>query len=78
MEPDNFFADDFEDAVIAAIDHARRETLAAGVPIFYLDREHNLNIMEHPDGRKFEVRFIPGAPGDKNYEILRELVQTAA
>lgn len=34
--------------------------------------------MEHPGGRKFEVRFLDGAPGNRNYEVLRELDDTAA
>jgi hypothetical protein len=31
-----------------------------------------------PDGRKFEIRFIPGAPHERNYEVLRELGKSAA
>ncbi len=34
--------------------------------------------MEYPGGQKFEIRFLPGAPGDQNYEVLRELDETAA
>jgi hypothetical protein len=34
--------------------------------------------MEHPDGRKYEIRFLDGAPGDRNYQVLRELDETAA
>jgi hypothetical protein len=34
--------------------------------------------MELPDGRKFEIRYVPGAPRDQNYEVLRELNDAAA
>jgi hypothetical protein len=34
--------------------------------------------MEQPDGRRFEIRFIPGAPSGENYEIVRELSRRAA
>ncbi len=50
----------------------------AGVPVFYLDRKRNLDIMEQPDGRKFEICFIPGAPRAGNYRVIRELDATAA
>jgi hypothetical protein len=26
--------------------------------------------MEQPDGRRFEIRYIPGAPGDRNFEVV--------
>jgi len=32
--------------------------------------------MELADGRRFEIRWIPGAPSGQNYEILRELKAT--
>jgi hypothetical protein len=73
---DCFFGDDFTAAVVSAGASARLETLKAGVPVFYL--EENINIMEQPDGRKFEIRFIPGAPRERNYEVLRELDKSAA
>lgn len=38
----------------------------------------NLDVMEQPDGRKFEVRFIAGAPRESNYRVIRELDRTAA
>jgi hypothetical protein len=34
--------------------------------------------MEQPDGRKFEVCFIAGAPRESNYKVIRELDPTAA
>jgi hypothetical protein len=75
---DYLFGDDFTAAVVSAGASARLETLKAGVPVFYLDAKENINIMEQPDGRRFEIRFIPGAPRERNYEVLRELGKSAA
>ena len=78
MEGAQFFDADFKNAVRVAGAQARIETLQAGVPVCYRDRVRNLNIIEHPSGRKFEIRFLDGAPGDRNYEVIRELDETAA
>ena len=67
-----FASSEFDEAVRAAGRRAFDATLAAGLPVFYLDRE-GLNVMEQPDGRKFEIRWIPGAPSGSNYEVIREL-----
>jgi hypothetical protein len=76
MTTDEFFGENLDAAIVAAVEHAREETLRCGVPVFYRD-ETGLEVMEQPDGRKFEIRYIPGAPMDQNYAVLREL-QTAA
>ena len=78
MESDQFFDDEFKTAVRLAGAQARFETLQAGVPVFYRDSARNLDILEYPGGRKFEIRFLDGAPGDGNYKIVRELKETAA
>ncbi|HVV47516.1 MAG TPA: hypothetical protein VHC72_20035 [Bryobacteraceae bacterium] len=62
----------------AAVAEARKDALAAGVSIFYRDSTTGLDVMEQPGGRKFEIRYIPGAPRDRNYEVLRELDRSAA
>jgi hypothetical protein len=51
---------------------ARLETLQAGVPVFYRDWKRNLDIMEQPDGRKFEVCFIAD-PLDAPDSVMRFL-----
>jgi hypothetical protein len=56
----------------AAGRRAFEATLAAGLPVFYLESD-GLEVMELADGRRFEIRWIPGAPSGENYEILREL-----
>lgn len=65
-------------AVVAACRTARLATLAAGVPVFYVDADGKTNVMEMPDGNKFEIRYIPGAPADRNYEVIGQLIRPAA
>ena len=72
----DFGSKEFDEAVRAAGHQAFLETLAAGLPVFYLD--DGLNVMECPDGRRFEIRWIPGAPSGENYEVIRELTAHAA
>lgn len=67
----------FDEAARAAGRRAFEETLAAGLPVFYLDAD-GLNVLEQPDRRRFEIRWIPGAPGGSNYEVIRELAARAA
>lgn len=73
----DFGSTQFDDAVRAACREAFVETLAAGLAVFYIDRE-GLNVMEHADGRRFEIRWLQGAPSGENYEIIRELTAHAA
>jgi len=78
MESERFFDDEFKTAVRLAGAQARIETLQAGIPVFYRDDARNLDVLEYPSGQKFEICLIDGAPGDKNYKVLRELKETAA
>jgi hypothetical protein len=78
MAEDAFFDDDFKAGVVAAGARARIKTLAAGVSVFYLDGARNIDVMEEPSGRKFEVRFVPKELSDQNYEIVRELCEPMA
>ena len=75
--PYEFGSAEFDEAVRAAGHQAFLETLAAGLPVFYLD-DDSLDLMQLPDGRKFEIRWIPGAPGGENYEVIREVTAHAA
>lgn len=72
----DIFDDEFTRQAELAWDRARDEALASGVSVFY--REKGIQIMERPDGRRFEIRFISGAPRDSCYEIIRELSASAA
>ena len=76
--PLDVFSEEFDRKLLEAGMRAREESFAAGIPVFYLDRELGVDIMEHPKGRRFEIRWIPGSPRDRNYEIIRELQATAA
>ena len=67
METGDFFSQEFIAAVISAGVRDRLETLEAGVPVFYWDWKRDLDVMEQPDGRKFEVCFIASAPREANY-----------
>ena len=73
----DFNSDEFDRAVAAAGRAAFHEALAAGYPVFYSDAD-GLNVMQLPDGRRFEICWIPRAPSGKNYEIIRELKVRAA
>ncbi len=74
----DMFDETFDLTVKAAVAQARKETLAAGVPLFYRDSASGRDVMERPDGRIFEIRFIPGGSRDHHYEVLRELGRSAA
>jgi hypothetical protein len=65
----------FDGAVRAACRKAFDEALASGV--FYIDAD-GVNVMERNDGRKFEVRWLPGAPCGANYQVVRELTAHVA
>jgi hypothetical protein len=54
-----FFGEDFIAAVVTAGTRVRIETLQAGAPVFYRDFKLNIDIMEQPDGRKYQIRFWP-------------------
>ena len=73
----DFGSAQFDDAVRDAGRKAFAETLAAGLPVFYIDAD-GLNVMGRADGRRFEIRWLPGAPSGENYEVIRELTAHAA
>jgi hypothetical protein len=72
-----FGTPDFHDAVRVATRQAFTETLAAGLPVFYLDND-GLNVMELPDGSRFEIRWRPGAPAGENFEVIGPMTARAA
>ncbi|MGA7239310.1 MAG: hypothetical protein WBY44_26745 [Bryobacteraceae bacterium] len=74
----DILSDEFAAQAAAAGDRARLDALAHGVPVFYRDPHTKLEIMEHPDGRRFEIRYVPNAPSEQNYEIIREIAAPAA
>jgi hypothetical protein len=74
----NILSQEFTQQAAAAWALGRKEALAHGVAVFYRDMESGLEVMEQPDGRRFEIRFKPGAGRGKNYEVIRELTAHAA
>jgi hypothetical protein len=72
-----FASDEFIEAVRAGTHKAFLETLEAGRPVFYTDRD-GLEVMELPDGRRFEIRWNPSSPNGENYDVVREIAARAA
>ena len=66
------FPEDFITAIVSAGDRALMQTLKAGVPVIYRDFNRDIDIMEQPNGRKYEIRFVTGAPRERNYRVVRE------
>ncbi|HKA02534.1 MAG TPA: hypothetical protein VKE70_38750, partial [Candidatus Solibacter sp.] len=66
----------FNKEAYAAGHAAFLETLSVGLPVFYLD--DGVELMEQPDGRRSEIRWIPDLPADKNFEIVREVGRRVA
>ena len=75
--PYQFDSPEFDEAVREAGHRAFKEALAAGLPVFYIDSA-GLNVMEYGDGRRYEIRWVPGAPAGENFEIIRDLSANAA
>lgn len=67
---------EFEESVREAGRRARREALAGGHPVVYLD-PCGCYVQELPDGRKFEIRFLANMPPESQIERVRELPRPA-
>jgi len=72
-----FDSAEFDQAVSAACHDAFQEALSRGLAVFYTG-EDGLNVLERPDGRRFEIRWRQDAPSGENFEIVRELASRAA
>ena len=77
LPPYDILSDEFAELAVSAFLAARARALAAGIPVVYRDPA-GFPVQEWPDGRRFEIRFRPGAPRDKHIEIVRELTARAA
>jgi hypothetical protein len=69
---------EFAEGVADVTRNARNESLALGLSVFYREAETDRDMMELPDGRRFQIRLIPGASRGTNYEIIREISADAA
>ena len=72
-----FASDEFIEAVRAGTHKAFLETLQAGLPVFYTDRD-GLEVMELPDGRRFEIWWNSASTTGQNYDVVREIAARAA
>ena len=63
---------EFDKALMEVGLQARREAFAEGHSVIYRD-DCGCHVREHPDGRKFEIRFRPGVPRDQHVEVIRDL-----
>jgi hypothetical protein len=78
MDELDILSDEFAEAAWAAGNRARQNALNQGHSVFFQD-EDGRYLMEQPDGKRFEIRFRPGASRDgDDYEIVRELPAAAA
>ena len=73
MSSANILTDEFAQAAAAAGLRARRIALAAGHPVVFVD-DLGRYVEELPDGRRFEIRLLPGAPRESHKQILGEIV----
>ena len=74
----SILSEEFSQQAAEAGNQARLQLLKQGIPVFYQNEETGIEIMEQPDGRKFEIRYVPGAPRFQNYSIVRELLVSSA
>src|SRR5690348_11628343 len=73
MSDSGVLGDYFAWTVREACIRAREQTLRSGVPVFYRDPTAGIYVMEYADGRRFEIKFLPGEPRDRNFQVLREI-----
>jgi len=73
----DILSDEFDRAIDDAWKHARLETLAAGVPVFYRETSTSLDVMEQPDGKRAELQVQLGTINE-NLAALRKGIATAS
>ena len=78
MATPDILGKEFAEGMADATRRARAESVSLGLPVFYRDAETDCDMMELPDGRRFQVRLIPGAARGHNYEVIREIAADAA
>jgi hypothetical protein len=76
MIPFNLLSEEFAQAATAVWNRACRNALHNGHSVFYQDDDGRY-VLEQPDGKRFEIRFLAGAPRNANFQIVRELPAAA-
>jgi hypothetical protein len=68
----SILTEEFAQAAAEAGLRARREAIASGHSVVFVDKAGRL-VEEMPDGRLFEVCFEPGAPRESHLRVLAEI-----
>ena len=72
MSSVNILTEEFERAAAAAGLRARRNALAAGHPVVFVD-DLGRYVEELPDGTRLEIRLRAGIPRESHLQILGEI-----
>jgi hypothetical protein len=68
----DILTEDFAEAAARAGLHARRNALASGLPVVFVD-DTGRYVEELPDGTRLEIRLEPGTPRESHLRILGEI-----
>jgi hypothetical protein len=72
MSSVNILTEEFARAAAIAGLTARRNALAAGHPVVFVD-DFGRYVEELPDGKLLEIRLHPGTPRESHLQVLGEL-----
>jgi hypothetical protein len=76
MSSANILTEEFAQAAATAGLRARRNALAAGHPVVFVD-DLDRYVEELPDGKQLEIRLQPGNPRESHLQILGEIATPA-
>jgi len=72
MTSADILSEEFAEAAAKAGLHARQNALATGHPVVFVDH-FGRYVQEFPDGRRMEIRLLPGVPRESHLQIVGEL-----
>jgi hypothetical protein len=72
MQSAKIFTEEFAQAAAKAGLRARRNALASGLPVVFVD-DVGRYVEELPDGTRLEIRLEPGIPRETHLRILGEI-----